>query len=229
MGHWFDNYTQRLADHDAHDLFQGGYADHVGRLMSLIAIGGTAELVKARYARELSVSQSTVDAYLRMMRTMRLVVELPAWGRSARSRVISKPRLALTDSGLSAHLAGFSAAKGTTVGGREYFGALTEQFVALELLKQRGWSQEQFDLFHFREQHDLEVDIVAELRDGRLVAIEVTSGQTVTARSWAGLDRFRRKFPDREVTGVVLHGGTQVSHLHRWLHLLPITSLWQNA
>ena len=37
----------------------------------------------------------------------------------------------------------------------------------------------------------------------------------------------RDRFPDREVIGVVLHGGSQVSHLFGWLHLLPITSLWQ--
>lgn len=228
-GRWFDSYTERLADHDARDLYQGGYADQVGKLMALIAAAPMAELVKSRYARELSVSESTVDAYIRMMRTMRLVVELPAWGRSARSRVIRKPKLALTDSGLSAHLAGFSVAKASSLGGREYFGTLTEQFVALELLKQRGWSHEQFDLRHFRDQAGLEVDLVVELRDGRLIAIEVKSGQSVTAKSWAGLDRFRARFPDREVTGVVLHGGTQTSHLHGWLHLLPITTLWKHA
>ncbi len=227
-GRWFDNYTARLAEHDARELHQGGYAHQVGHLMSLLAAGGMAELVKARLARELAVSETTVDAYLRMMRTMRLTVELPAWGRSARGRVIRRSKVALTDTGLSARLAGFSVAKISAMGAREYAGSLVEQFVALELLKQRGWSREVFSLAHFRDHDGLEVDVVVELRDGRLIAIEVKSGQTITSRSWAGLARFRERFPDREVIGVVLHGGSQVSQLFGWLHLLPITSLWQH-
>ena len=37
-------------------------------------------------------------------------------------------------------------------GAREYDGSLVEQFVALELLKQQGWSAHSFDPFHFRDQ-----------------------------------------------------------------------------
>ena len=69
---------------------------------------------------------------------------------------------------------------------------------------------------------------MVELRDGRLVIIEVKSGQTVTAKSWAGLQRFRDRFADRDVTGVVLHGGTEVSHMHGWLHVLPLTAPWEH-
>lgn len=225
---WYDNYIRRLAEHDARELHQGGYADEVGRLLSLLAAGGMAELVKARLARGLGVSQTTVDAYLRMMRTMRLTVELPSWGRSARSRVIRKPKIALTDSGLSAHLAGVTSDSATLLGSREYYGAIVEQFVALELLKQREWSALRYELFHFRDQDGLEVDLVLELRDGRLLAIEVKSGQTVTAAAWRGLERFRAAHPDREVTGVVLHGGAEVAHLHGWLHVLPVTALWSH-
>lgn len=50
----------------------------------------------------------------------------------------------------------------------------------------------------------------------------------MTAKAWTALERFRRRFPDREVTGVVLHGGAQIASLHGWLHVLPITALWQH-
>ncbi|MBK6954372.1 MAG: AAA family ATPase [Actinomycetales bacterium] len=39
-GRWYDNYTARLAEHDARELHQGGYADQVGHLMSLLAARG---------------------------------------------------------------------------------------------------------------------------------------------------------------------------------------------
>lgn len=50
----------------------------------------------------------------------------------------------------------------------------------------------------------------------------------MTAASWRGLERFRAAYPHMDVTGVVLHGGNQVAHLHGWLHVLPITTLWRH-
>ena len=227
-GRWFSAYVERLADHDARELQQGGYSTHMHTLLELIAAGGEAELVKAKLARNMGIAENSVGVYVRLATTMRLLTFLPSWGRSPRGRISRRPKVGLTDTGLSAHLTGFSADHARTVGGREYFGALTEQFVALELQKQAGWSATSYNLFHFRDHDGLEVDIVAELPDSRLIAIEVKSSQTVTSDAWAGLERFRARHADREVTGVLLHGGGQVSHLYGWLHVLPIASLWEH-
>ena len=225
---WFDSYVERLADHDARELQNGGYADHIRQLLALIAAGGQGELVRAKLARSVGVAENTVDAYLRLATTMRLVSTLPSWGRSARGRVVRRPKVCLNDPGLSAFLTGFTAQHASSIGGREYYGALVEQFVALELEKQSGWSREPFRLFHFRDLDGLEVDIVIELADGRLLAIEVKSAASVTGKSWANLVRFKEMFADRDVTGVCLHGGTQSSRIQGWLYVLPITTLWQH-
>ncbi len=223
---WFTAYVDRLADHDARDLQQGGYPDHMRTLLELIAAAGEAELVKAKLARTMGVSENTLEAYVRLATTMRLVTVLPSWTRSPRGRIARRPKVSLNDTGLSAQLAGFTSAHAQTVGGREFYGALTEQFVALELRKQATWSRLPVHLFHYRDHDGLEVDIIAELPDGQLIAIEVKSSRTVTDKTWAALERFRARHPDRSVTGVVLHGGTQVAHLHGWLHVLPMPSLW---
>lgn len=227
-GRWFTSYVDRLADHDARELQQGGYADHLRSLLELIASGGQAELVKAKVARSLGVAESSVDAYVRLARTMQLLTTLPSWGRSPRGRISRRPKVALTDCGLSAHLSRFSVDHSRTVGGREYFGALVEQFVALELMKQTGWSAAAYTLYHYRDHDGPEVDVVAELADGRLIAIEVKTSQTISSDAWAGLERFRAQYADRDVVGVLLHSGRQVGYLHGWLHVLPITSLWEH-
>lgn len=225
---WFESYVQRLATHDARELTSGGYPDQLEALLSLIAAGGQQELVIARMARALTVAEGTIESYLRLATTMRLVTELPAWGRSLRSRITRRPKLGLNDSGLSAALAGFSSEDAKTLGGREYYGALVEQFVVLELVKQRGWSREPHSLFHYRSLDGLEVDLVIELYGGHLLAVEVKSSSTVSERSWTNLVRFKRAFPDREVTGVCLHAGTFAGRIDGWLNVLPITALWRH-
>jgi uncharacterized protein len=220
--------VERLADHDAHDLSRGGYAGHIRQLLALIAAGGQQELVKAKAARTLGVAENTIDTYLRLATTMRLLTTLPSWGRSHRGRIARRPKVCLHDTGLSAALAGFTPAHVASIGGREYYGALVEQFVALELHKQQGWSSTPFTLFHFRDLDGLEVDIVIELADGRLITLEVKSSTSITEKSWTNLIRFKDRFPDRNITGACLHAGTQTGIIDGWLHILPITALWQH-
>lgn len=223
---WFNSYIERLATHDAAEIADGKYAAHFTRLIKVIAAGGLSELVQVKAARALEISPTTLSAYLDLMARMHLLVEIPSWGRSLHSRAVRRPKVALCDTGLSSSLAGFAPADANQVGGREYFGPLVEQFVALELLKQRTWSEMPFDLFHYRDRDGLEVDLVAETQDGRLVAMEVKTSMTPTKQHWTNLERFRERFKDRQVTGVLLHGGTHTAAMNGWLHILPIPSLW---
>lgn len=226
---WFDAYIDRLADHDASELATRGYSVSMRKLLELIAVGGQQEVVPAKVARTLGISPTTVDSYLRQTSVMRLITVLPPWTRSLRGRVARRPKIGLNDTGLSAALTQFTIEKALTLGGREYYGALVEQFVVQELAKQRTWSRERFSLYHYRELDGLEVDLIVELADGRLLAIEVKSSQSPTERSWRNLVRFRERVPDRDVTGVCFYTGTQVGRIADWLHLLPVTSLWEHA
>ena len=225
---WFTSYINRLADHDARDLQQGGYADQLATLLRVIAAQGQAELVKAKIARDLDITETTADSYLRLARTMRLIVEVPVWNRALRGRVVHRPKVSLVDTGLAAALSNFTVQMISSPGGLEYFGALVEQFVALELLKQRTWAAVPYDIYHFRDRDGCEVDLVIETFDGTIIAIEVKSSRTVTPKLWKNVTAFRDRFPDRHVIGVLLHGGDSVATLHGWLHILPIPALWQH-
>lgn len=171
---------------------------------------------------------SETTSYLRLATTMRLLTSLPSWGRGHRGRISRRPKVCLHDTGFSAALAKFTAEHAQSIGGREYYGTLVEQFVALELAKQQAWTSTPYTLHHFRDLDGLEVDIIIELADGRLLALEVKSSTSITEKAWTNLIRFKDRFPDRHVTGACLHTGTQTGLIGGWLHILPITTLWQH-
>lgn len=225
---WFDSYVERLSTHDARELSEGDFADYLLDLLKLLAAGGAQELVNSRFARVLGIAESTVSSYLRLARSMRLMTELRPWGRNYRSRITRRSKVGLLDTGLAANMAGFTEAAATTLGGREYYGNLLELLVATELEKQSAWSQASYAIHHFRDLDGLEVDIIIELADGRLLAIEVKSSSTVTEKAWSNLRRFRTQFADRQVIGVCLYTGTAVARIEGWLHVLPVTALWQH-
>ncbi|HMR48539.1 MAG TPA: DUF4143 domain-containing protein [Arachnia sp.] len=225
---WFASYAGRLSDHDARELHGGGYADHLQALLAILAMGGQQEIVRARVARELGIAENTVDAYLRTAHTMRLLAAVPPWGRNLRARVARRPKTSLNDTGFAAALTGFTEAQALSLGGREYYGVLVEQFVTAQLHAQRGWSDQAYRIYHYRETDGLEVDVVLELADGRLVAIEVKSASEVVPKAWRNLERFRERFAEREVVGVCFHAGPRAWRVRGWLNLLPVTSLWQH-
>jgi len=103
-----------------------------------------------------------------------------------------------------------------------------EQFVALELGKQQAWTETRFELFHFRDLDGLEVDLVVETSGGDLIAIEVKATSSPSPQHWRSLQRFRDRYPDRNITGVLLHTGDSAATFAGWLHVLPITALWQH-
>lgn len=223
---WFLAYAERLATHDAAQITEGKYAANFLSLVKVIAASGLSELVRVKIARSLDISPTTVSAYVDLLERMNLLVQVPAWTPSLRGRVVRRPKVSLNDTGLSAALASFTPDDAIHVGGREYYGSLVEQFVALELLKQRSWSATPFDLFHYRENDGLEVDLVIKLPGRSLVAVEVKTTMTPTRSHWVNLQRFRSRFDDWDVRGVLLHGGDQSVQIQDWLHLLPIQSLW---
>ena len=82
-------------------------------------------------------------------------------------------------------------------------------------------------LHHFRDLDVLEVDLIIELADGRLLSIEVKSSTSITG----SLDQphpLQRPLPDRNITGACLHTGTQTAVVGGWPHILPVTALWQH-
>lgn len=96
-----------------------------------------------------------------------------------------------------------------------------------ELLKQQRWSDYEYEVFHYRDRNGLEVDVIIEVADGRVIAVEIKSSSTFKSDHFASLATLREKLGDRFVAGVVLSTATQGYQYARKLWGLPISSLWE--
>ncbi|WP_456299262.1 DUF4143 domain-containing protein [Myceligenerans pegani] len=90
------------------------------------------------------------------------------------------------------------------VGGGELLGPLLEGLVVSELRKQQTWSDTRYSVFHYRETSGVEVDILLELDDGRVLGLEVKAKQTYKPEHFRGLQRLAERLGDRFLGGVVL-------------------------
>lgn len=133
-------------------------------------------------------------------------------------------KLYLNDTGLLAHLSGFS--KDRIGSDPKQGGPLMENFVVMELRKQASWSKTKPELFHFRTQAGREVDIVLEDRSGRIVGIEVKTSATLGTDDLKGLKALAELAGKRFHRGIVLHAGQDTIPFGSRIHALPVTALW---
>lgn len=221
---WFEAYITTILQRDVQDLANIEGLNDLPRLLRLLAARTSTLLNYAALARDGSLPQSTLKRYLALLEATFLVHTLPAWSANLGKRLVKSPKLFLVDSGLTGHLVGVDAKRLAT--DRKLLGQLLESFVVTELHKQRAWSETRPTLYHFRTHSGLEVDVVLETADGRLVGLEVKAATTVRSNDFQGLKALQESFPERFCRGVVLHFGEQAVPFGDKLWAVPLGSLW---
>jgi predicted AAA+ superfamily ATPase len=225
---WFDSYLDRIVRRDAQDLTRMTDPGRLMTLLRLLSANQAGELVKARVAQDAAIPPTTITAHLDTLETLFLVDLLPPWTPNLTSRETGKSKAVVADSGLAARLSRVAEAQLASPGGTHPLGGLVEGFVVGELLKQRTWSREEFELFHYRTRTGIEVDVVVEFSDGQVLGLEVKSGATFRPDHFSGLKSLRDRLGDRFVGGVVLNTGDRGYRFGDRLHGLPIAALWES-
>lgn len=207
------------------DLTSIERAAELPKLLRLCAARTATELNVAALGSELGLSARITDGYVSLLATAFLVHLIPAWSSNLSSKVVRRPKLVLTDSGLAAHMVGASPAT-IDVPGNNTLGQLLETFVADELRKQITWSDTRPTLWHFRDRGGAEVDLVLEHPDGRVVGIEVKATSTPTASDLRGLRFMHDRLGDRFAYGILLSAAPEATPFGTKLAALPVSAMW---
>jgi predicted AAA+ superfamily ATPase len=218
---WYDSYVQGVIDREVRSLTDATYLRELPRLLRLCAARTSGELNVADLARDIGLSRSTTDSYLAHLEAVFLVQTIPAWSTNLTARVVHRPKLTITDTGLAARLLGGRLRADADLAGR-----LIETFVAGELRAQSEWSRSRPGLYHFRDRDGAEVDLILESGDGRVVGIEVKAGATIRSEDLRGLRLLEQRLGADFATGIVLCTAPEPRHLGGRLWIMPLSALW---
>lgn len=224
---WFDSYVTTTNQTTVREIAAIERLAEIPRLLRLCAARTGTELIVTAIASELGFPARTVDGYLTLLATAFLIHFLPAWSTNLSSKVVRRPKLVVTDSGLASHMLGMSPRAITERG--VVFGQLLETFVINELRKQLGWSDNSPSLWHFRDRSGAEVDIVLEHPDGRIVGVEVKATSTPMGRDFRGLRFLEERLGDRFHFGVLLTAAPENLAFGPRLAAVSVNSLWSSA
>lgn len=226
---WIDAYLQALLVRDLPELRREVDPGRTMAILRVLAGRQSAELVKARLAADTSVPASTVTGYLDLLQEVGLVAAVPPWTPNLAKREIGRAKMIVIDSAVASRLTRLTTQQLTNLEYGEAFGSLLEGFVAAELLRQHGWSETSFEVYHYRDRDGDEVDLVIECDDGGVIGVEVKATTSFTARQFRGLTRMRDRLGERFVCGVVLNTGGQGYRYADRLYGAPVSTLWQTT
>lgn len=222
---WYRNYVRTVVERDIVEASAITQANELPILLRLLAANTSGEMVTARLAGDARMSADMVARYIGLLELVGFVVRIRAWTPSLTSREKRHPKVVITDSGLACGLLGRNA-EGLGMVTSALTGPLLESFVTMELFKQRGWSQLQPTIRHWRDRNGAEVDLIIEDDSGAIAGVEVKASSTVSTGDVKHLQGLRDGLGDNFIAGIVLYLGDRVVPLGDRIWALPVPVLW---
>jgi uncharacterized protein len=222
---WLESYVEHLLTRDAEQVDGGRDPVRLRRYLGAYALN-TAGVVDERTLFEAAgINRRTAQAYERLLTNLLVVEALPAWTSNRLKRLVLMPKRHLVDPALAGAVLGLDS--NLVIRDGDLLGRLLDTFVVAQLRAELAVTTVRPRLYHVRQQQGrLEVDLLAELAGGRLVAIEVKADAAPSPDAGRHLGALRDRYPETFIAGVVLHTGPRTYRLGDRIVAAPISSLW---
>ena len=185
-----------------------------------LCAGRTGQLLNMNsLAIETGVDNKTIASWLSVLETSFIVFRLQPYHKNYNKRIVKMPKLYFYDTGLASALLGIENKEQLSL--HPFRGALFENMVVLEFLKNRFNHGKTNNLFFWRDNVGTEIDLLIEYTE-RLVPIEIKSGQTITDAYFKSLTTWC-KITGID-TGYIIYAGNQTQKRSNGITVLPYTS-----
>ena len=187
---FYGSYVRTYLEHDLRELSQVGSLESFYVFLKVLAARTGTILNMSEVSRDCAVSVPTVKHWISVLVASSLVYLLRPYSSNRGSRLIKSPKLYFLDTGLCAHLAGYSAPE--TLASGPLRGAIFETWCVAEALKSWWNALKEPPVYYYRDKDGAEIDLLFET-DGGLFPVEIKLGAS-PKRDWirhfAALERF---------------------------------------
>jgi hypothetical protein len=160
--------------------------------------------IASNLANEVGVSVPTIQSWLSILEASYIVYLLQPYHANINKRLTKSPKIFFYDVGLSAFLSGIS--EPYQLINSPLRGPLFENMVVMELLKNKYNHFKPYQLYHYRESNNNEVDLILDYST-HLDAIEIKSSKTFDKCFFKGLNHIRGILPQKIRNTIVCYSG----------------------
>lgn len=181
---WCSSYITTYLERDIRNLKQVGDLGQFEIFLRTCATRTGQILDLSSLARDIGVSFTTAKRWLSLLETGYQVLLLYPYYKNIGKRLVKRPKLYFTDTGLTTFLLGIHSE--TTLLTSPSFGSLFETYVVIDFWKRSLHHGQTPSYYYLRTRDGLEVDLLIET-DDKLVPIEIKTTSTVTQEHAASL------------------------------------------
>lgn len=222
---WLQDYLHALLDRDLRDIANIRRRDSMAVLLEVIAAWSSKFIDITAIGAGLGLARPTLQAYVNALETLYLVERVRPWLKTDYERVSKQDKLFMTDTGLMAAILRWQFPQVRFDG--EKNGKLLETWVFNQLAALCEAQLEDYQLYHYRDREQREVDFIVENEMGDLLGIEVKAGSVLNQDSFKHLRWFREHMArGRHFVGIVLYTGEHLLPFGAGLWAVPMSALW---
>ena len=185
---FYKNYISTYIEKDIRQIKKITKLDVFIKFMKLLAGRTGQELNLASLGEECGVSHNTILEWISVLEASFIVYRLKPYYKNYNKRLVKKPKLYFTDTGLVCSLLGIK--KKEELDYHFLKGGIFETFIINEVLKANYNIGERFEIFYWRDNHKKEIDLIIDLGIKQF-AIEIKSSGTVNEKYFDGLKYWR--------------------------------------
>ena len=200
---YFPSYIQSFIERDIRQLINIKNIIAFQQFIKIVATRAGQEWNSSQIANDLGIDSKTVASWLSYLQTAGIVYLLPPYFANFGKRVIKRPKLYLTDTGVLCSLLGIQ--NQNQLENHPLKGSIFENFVILEYLKQKNSSIENCNFYYWRSINGVEIDLIIE-KNGELIPVEIKSGSTYQEKWWKNIYDWQ-SFSKNTTPGKIIYGG----------------------
>lgn len=225
---WLESYVDQLLTHDVEQVDAGRDPARLRRYFEAYALN-TAGVVEDKAIYDAAgIDRKTAVAYESLLTNLLVVEALPAWTTNRLKRLVLSPKRHVVDAALAASILRLDV--NAILRSGDLLGKLLDTFVVSQLRAEIVVSESRPRLYHLRqEQGRFEVDVLGELRGGRVVGIEVKASAAPTGSDARHLVGLRDRLGDMFRAGILFHTGPMSFALAERVMAVPISALWARS
>ncbi len=201
---WLSAYASTYIERDVRQVLEVSKLSLFQRFVLMCAARTGQLLNLSALAADCGISHTTARSWLTVLEASYVVYLLQPYHQNFGKRLVKMPKLYFLDTGLLCHLLRIDSPQ--TLATHALRGAVFESWVVSETLKHRFNQALPADIYFWRDNHGVEVDLVFE-HAGKLHAVEIKSGATFATDWVRACQRWQRYAGALAADPVLVYGG----------------------
>lgn len=217
---YYPSYIQSFIEKDIRQLINIKNLFLYQQFIKLAATRSGQEWNNSSIAMELGIDSKTVSSWISFLQMAGIIYLLPPYFSNFGKRIIKRPKLYFTDTGVVCSLLGIQNAG--QLENHPLKGSLFENFVIMELVKNNTYILNNNHFYYWRSIDGVEIDLIIE-KNGELIPVEIKSGMTYQSNWWKNIIKWNG-YSKSKTGGAIIYTGYEEMNLQDGRQIINVAN-----